>query len=88
MNHLNKLWMKPHGLYVWTYKSSIRLKVSELKFYVIKWCTLERLSKSVKQTNFPSALTYDEMNIHVKGWVIMKIKCVKVNEWGDNMIRG
>ena len=50
--------------------------------------TLEGLSKSVKHTKWPSALAYDEMNIHVKGWVIMKSKCVKVNEWGDNMIRG
>ena len=30
----------------------------------------------------------EEMNIHVKGWVIMKIKCDNVNECGDNMIRG
>ena len=28
--------------------------------------TLEGLSKSVKHTKWPSALTYDEMNIHVK----------------------
>ena len=48
--------------------------------------TLEGLSKSVKHTKYPSALAYDEVNIHVKGWVIMKRKCVKVNEWGDNMI--
>ena len=27
---------------------------------------LEHLSKSVKHTKWPSALTYDEMNIHVK----------------------
>ena len=50
--------------------------------------TLEGLIKSVKHTKWPSALAYDEMNIHMKGWVIMKSKCVKVNEWGDNMIRG
>ena len=49
--------------------------------------TLEELSKSVKHTKWPSALAFDEMNIHVKGWVIMKSKCAKVNEWGDNMIR-
>ena len=42
----------------------------------------------MKHTKWPSALTYDEMNIDVKGWVIMKRKYVKVNEWGDNMIRG
>ena len=28
--------------------------------------TLEGLSKSVKHTKLPSALAYDEMNIHVK----------------------
>ena len=63
--------------------------------YVMKWLyeqwnheTLEGLSKSVKHTKWPSALAYDEMNIHVNGWVIMKSNCVKVNEWGDNMIRG
>ena len=50
---------------------------------------LEGLSKSVKHTKRPSALAYDEMNIHVKkGWVIMKGKCSKPNECGDNMIRG
>ena len=30
----------------------------------------------------------EEMNIHVKGWVIMKRKCVNVNEYGENIIRG
>ena len=30
----------------------------------------------------------EEMNIHVKGWVIMKSKCANVNDCGDNMIRG
>ena len=29
--------------------------------------TLEVLSKSVKNTKWPSALTYEEMNIHAKG---------------------
>ena len=48
--------------------------------------TQRGLIKSVKQTKRPSAWAYDEMNIHVKGWVIIKNKCVKVNEWGDNMI--
>ena len=33
--------------------------------------TLERLGKSVKHTKWPSALAYDEMNIHVMRWVIM-----------------
>ena len=28
--------------------------------------TLKVLSKSVKQTKWPSALAYDEMNIHIK----------------------
>ena len=28
--------------------------------------TLEWLSKSVKHTKWPSALAYDEMNIHIK----------------------
>ena len=50
--------------------------------------TLEGLSKSVKHTKYPSALAYDKMSIHVKGWVIMKGKCSKYNECGDNMIRG
>ena len=31
MNHLNELRMKPHGLYEWTNKSRITLKVSETK---------------------------------------------------------
>ena len=41
--------------------------------YVMKWWyeqwndkSLEGLSKSVKHTKWPSALVYDEMNIHVK----------------------
>ena len=51
--------------------------------------TLEGLSKSVKHTKWPSALAYDETNIHLKkGWLIMKIKCANVNECGDNMIWG
>ena len=51
--------------------------------------TQKRLSKSVKHIKWPSALTYDEMNIYVnKGWVTMKSKCSNVNECGDNMIRG
>ena len=50
--------------------------------------TLEGLSKSVTHTKGPSALVYDEMNIHVKWWVNMKTKCAKVKECGDNMIRG
>ena len=48
---------------------------------------LEGLSKSVEHIKWPTALTYVEMNIHIKGWAIMKSKCVKVNECGDNMIR-
>ena len=50
--------------------------------------TLEGLSKSVKHTKWPSALAYDEMNIHVKCWVIMKRKCANDNDCGDNMIWG
>ena len=46
------------------------------------------LSKSITHTKGPSALAYDEMNIHVEWWVIMKRKCAKANECGDNMIRG
>ena len=49
---------------------------------------LEGLSKSEKYTKWTSALAYDKINIHVKGWVIIKRKYVKVNECGDNMIRG
>ena len=45
------------------------------------------LSMCVKSTKRHSTLAYEEMNIQVKGLVIMKRKCVKVNEWGDNMIR-
>ena len=48
--------MKPHGLYAWTHKSSIRLKVSEPMIYVINDVTLEGSSKSVKHTKWPSAL--------------------------------
>ena len=50
--------------------------------------TLEGLNKSGKHTKCPSALAYHEMNIHVKGWEIMKRKCVNVHEWGPNMIIG
>ena len=59
--------MKPHGMYVQTHKSSIRLKVTEHKMYLMKCCNLEGLSKSVKHTKWASALAYDEMNIHKKG---------------------
>ena len=48
---------------------------------------LEGLCKSVKHIKWPSVLAYGEMNIHVKGWVIMKNKCAKVNECADNIIR-
>ena len=50
--------------------------------------TIGGLSKNMKHTKWTSVLAYDEMNIHVKGWVIMKRKCAKVNEWGDKIIRG
>ena len=30
----------------------------------------------------------EEMNIHVKGWVIIKSKCANVNDRGENIIRG
>ena len=30
----------------------------------------------------------EEMNIHVKGWVIRKRKCTNINKYGDKMIRG
>ena len=56
--------------------------------YVTKYETLEMSCKCVKHTKWHSALAYDEMNIHVKWWVIMKSKCAKANECGDNMIRG
>ena len=52
-----------------------------------KYETLKGLCKKVKHPKWPSALAYDEMYIHVKRWVIMKSKCVKVNVWGDNMKR-
>ena len=43
----------------------------------------------MEHTKLPSALVYDEMDIHVKkGCVIMKSKCAKANECGDNIIRG
>ena len=42
--------------------------------------SVEGLSKSVKHTKWPSVFAYNEMNIHVKGWVIMKSEYVKVNE--------
>ena len=57
--------MKPHVLYVWTHKSSIRLKVGEPNMYVINDATLEGISKGLKHTKWPSALAYDEMNILV-----------------------
>ena len=51
--------------------------------------TLGGLSTSVRYIKWPSALAYDEINIHVKiGWVIMKSNCGNVNEYGDNMIWG
>ena len=88
MNHLDKLWMKPHGLYVWTHKSSKHLKVSEPKMLCDEIMKPQRGYVRVWHTKGPSALTYDELNIHVKWWVIMKSKCAKANECGDNMIRG
>ena len=46
---------------------------NEMMKWTMKWQneqwndeTLKGLSKSVKQTKLPSALTCDEMNIHVK----------------------
>ena len=43
----------------------------------------------MEHTKWQSALTYDEINIHVKkGWVIIKRKYDKTNECGDKMIRG
>ena len=57
--------------------------------YVMNDETPEGLSKRVKHTKKQSAFAYEEMNIHVKkGWGIMKGKCAKTNECGNNMIRG
>ena len=46
---------------------------NEMMKWTMKWWneqwndeTLKGLSKSVKQTKWPSALAYDEMNIHIK----------------------
>ena len=39
---------------------------NEMMKWTIKWWNPEELSKSVKHTKWPSALAYDEMNIHVK----------------------
>ena len=38
------------------------------KWWNVQWNdeTQEGLSKSVKQTKWPSSLSYDEMNIHVE----------------------
>ena len=44
------------------------------------------LSKNVKHTKRPSALAYDEMNIHVIMWVIMLY--YDANENSDNMTIG
>ena len=41
----------------------------------------------MKYNKWQSALAYNEINIHVNGCVIIKGKCVKVNQWGENMIR-
>ena len=68
MNHLDKLWMKPHGLYMWTHKSSIRLKVSEPNMLYDEIMKPQREQARVWHTlKGASALAYDEMNIHVKG---------------------
>ena len=64
--------MKPHGLDVCIHKSYVCLKVSEPKMHMMKWCDPGGLSKTVKNIKRPSALAYDELNIHVMGWVIMK----------------
>ena len=40
-----------------------------LRCYVMNDMTPDGLGKSVKHTNSPSALTYYEMNIHLKKWV-------------------
>ena len=39
---------------------------NEMMKWTMKWWNAKGLSKSVKHTKWPSALTYDEMNIHVK----------------------
>ena len=54
----------------------------------MKWCDPGGLSKSVKHTKRTIALTYDEMNIHEMGLVIMKNYYAKVNECGDKMKKG
>ena len=36
MSHLDELWMKPQGLYVWIHKSSVRIKLSKPKMYAMK----------------------------------------------------
>ena len=66
MSHLDKLRMKPHGLCVWTHKVSRSYKESEPKMLCDERKDPRRLSKSVKHNKRPSALAYDEKNIHVK----------------------
>ena len=49
--------------------------------------TTRGVINSVKHTKRTIALAYDEMNIHVMGWVIMNSLYAKANENIDNMIR-
>ena len=81
MSHLDELWINPHGLYVWIHKPSVRLKVNEPKMYLMNWCDSGWLSKSVRHPKSPSALAYDEMNIHVMGeylWRANRLKLMKI----------
>ena len=88
MNHLDKLWMKPHGFYVWTYKSSIHLKVSEPKILCDAIMKPHRGYVRVWHT-WKVQMHWHTMNwTHVKRWVIMKSYCAYVKECVDNIIRG
>ena len=52
----------------WNDKMNNEIMKWTMKWWNEQWNdeTLEGLSKSVKHTKWPSALAYDEMNIHVK----------------------
>ena len=43
MGHLDEIWIKPYGLYVWVHKSILRLKICEPKMYVMKKCGTRRV---------------------------------------------
>ena len=84
MNYIEKQQMKPYGLYMWTHRSNIRIKVCEPNMLCDEIMKPEGLSKSVKHTKWPYSFAYHEMNNDMMKW----IKKWWNEQWNDEILEG